>query len=142
MGVAPRLNDVTATSPTQPITDASQTGHGRITRRLDAGFVSHTTYQRPAPPTPATRPASVPLRERSYQRRPATLSPAASPPLSVDQPDPAVYASLLQRLHALVTDSDPLVAEQINQEIELIVHLMVHPVRSPTSAHRWAWRPA
>jgi hypothetical protein len=63
--------------------------------------------------------------------------------ITVDRPDPLVYASVLQRLRLLWTDADADAdeADQITKEIDLIVRLMIHPVRCPTSAHRWAWRP-
>jgi hypothetical protein len=52
-----------------------------------------------------------------------------------NNPDPQVYARLLQRLTAL-RQSAP---DEIDQEIDLVVKLAVHPVRVPESTHRWLW---
>jgi len=53
-------------------------------------------------------------------------------------PDPQVYARLLQRLHTL-RDLVPSSAPLIEQEIDLVVKLVTHPVRVPESTHRWMW---
>jgi len=80
-----------------------------------------------APPQRRLPPAKIRPRERS-------------PMPAVDRADTVVYARVLQRLQTLALGADAVVAKQISRERALIVRLMVHPVRCPTSAHRWAWR--